>query len=940
MGTVCSYTKTGIMDSALTEREVWRTQGLFHSHGQHSEEWGQFSVERTVHRSDCRNALAFENPAFEITETEDHCIDYSSLDNMNIGIIMSDKFRHCCSTCFQEEKGRGSLLSLNGPIEETYNSNNLEMKLCECCTFCREERKRMGLMEPAPCERCTCKLCKRKPPLMAWNAEIESTSEATEPRMEIMPFKDDFCGLCDFFTEGCHDNWNGLDEDIDLVMRGLETLKTNNDRGSVKEGSKKRVVFQKADSGTQHIVIEDESTSYHIEVANPPEDQEIDEENIDKEQEPVSTQSGTVVVRRMHPRGGALMRGVAQEKDEAMEGSDSKLEGLTRTETTGACDKAASRLREIAHHLQHGDVPISVLQKTLQYAICVLETVSMGEASLCVVARKQTTGTPANCSPIRSNLISSKKRSSLQSTATRDSTRRLTDDEDELSEVQPDAVPNEVRDWLASTFTRHAAAKRRRSDDKPRFRSVANAIRAGIMVDKIYRRMSSSAVMQIPNQIAQHLKNIDDWNFDVFSVNKVANGQVLRYVATDLLNRYGLVHKFKIPVNILENLLIQVELGYCKYKNPYHNNIHAADVTQTVHYMLCQGGLAAPPKGGRRTFREMVTADKQNWLTDLEVFATLFAAIIHDFEHTGTTNNFHVMSGSDTAMLYNDRAVLENHHISAAFRLMMDEGLNILQNLSKEEYRDFRSLVIEMVLGTDMSSHFQQIKTMKSLLSLTEFNIDKAKALSLILHSCDISHPSKQWMLHYPWTKLLMEEFFQQGDKEQELGLPFSPLCDRNTTLIAESQIGFIDFIVYPSMEVLGDLLSKIQLTQAHANRPIEDSISEENESKTEPKHRTKSMSSIQTKRTHSTTLDSTNSSEVGVKTKHSMSTTCSSSLNSGEQEEIRWPWISHLDKNKSLWQERANKDAELKALEAVQKSSSENQEDETSHPLSSTSEK
>lgn len=55
-------------------------------------------------------------------------------------------------------------------------------------------------------------------------------------------------------------------------------------------------------------------------------------------------------------------------------------------------------------------------------------------------------------------------------------------------------------------------------------------------------------------------------------------------------------------------------------------------------------------------------------MTDLEIFATLVAALIHDFEHTGTTNNFHVMSGSDTAMLYNDRAVLENHHISASFR--------------------------------------------------------------------------------------------------------------------------------------------------------------------------------------------------------------------------------------------------------------------------------
>ena len=42
---------------------------------------------------------------------------------------------------------------------------------------------------------------------------------------------------------------------------------------------------------------------------------------------------------------------------------------------------------------------------------------------------------------------------------------------------------------------------------------------------------------------------------------------------------------------------------------------------------------------------------------------------------------------SEVALLYNDRAVLENHHISAAFRLMQAEEHNILANLSKEEYR-------------------------------------------------------------------------------------------------------------------------------------------------------------------------------------------------------------------------------------------------------------
>lgn len=65
--------------------------------------------------------------------------------------------------------------------------------------------------------------------------------------------------------------------------------------------------------------------------------------------------------------------------------------------------------------------------------------------------------------------------------------RRLCDEEDELSEVEPDAVPTEVRDWLALTFTRSMSNIKRRGDDKPKFRSVANAIRAGIMVDRYVR---------------------------------------------------------------------------------------------------------------------------------------------------------------------------------------------------------------------------------------------------------------------------------------------------------------------------------------------------------------------------------------------------------------------------------------------------------------------
>ena len=83
--------------------------------------------------------------------------------------------------------------------------------------------------------------------------------------------------------------------------------------------------------------------------------------------------------------------------------------------------------------------------------------------------------------------------------------RRLLDEEDELSEVQPDAVPNEVREWLAATFTRNNTQKKR-TDEKPKFRSVANAIRAGIMVDKLYRRVYTTNIMQMSSKLVDKLK--------------------------------------------------------------------------------------------------------------------------------------------------------------------------------------------------------------------------------------------------------------------------------------------------------------------------------------------------------------------------------------------------------------------------------------------------
>ncbi|KAI3385899.1 hypothetical protein SNEBB_006308 [Seison nebaliae] len=456
-------------------------------------------------------------------------------------------------------------------------------------------------------------------------------------------------------------------------------------------------------------------------------------------------------------------------------------------------------------------------------------------------------------------------------------TRRLMNEDDILSEVEPDIVPTEVRDWLAMTFTRSMSNIKKKPERKHNFKIIANVIRAGLVVDKMFRRMSSSATYSGCNSAVESLlkQQAHIWGTDVFQLNNLSDNHSLKAMSLYLLNKTRLTSKLKIDNGKLNTFLLAIEEGYSKHGNPYHNLVHAADILQTTYYILTDSSLI-------------------HWLTEVEKFAVLFAAIIHDYEHTGTTNNFHVQTNSDFALLYNDRAVLENHHISSAFRLFSDPNLNIVASLSREQYREFRDLVIEMVLATDMSLHFQQVKTMTNLLSLPENleKIDKSKALSLILHTADISHPAKRWELHHKWTLRLIEEFFKQGDKEFDLNIPYSPLCDRHTTHVAKSQIGFINYIVEPSFNLLSDMLETI-IPLAEREESSPDSLS----------------------------VDTNNDSKIIDKEAKS----CSASVNVFG---ITWfrhgplpkPWADELKQNKIIWTERAEKEDEQKLMESKEK--------------------
>ena len=167
--------------------------------------------------------------------------------------------------------------------------------------------------------------------------------------------------------------------------------------------------------------------------------------------------------------------------------------------------------------------------------------------------------------------------------------------------------------------------------------------------------------------------------------------------------------------------------------------------------------------------------------------------------------------------MYNDQSVLENHHLAVAFKLLQVDERNIFSHLTAKQIKTLRKMVIDMVLATDMSKHMQllaDLKTMVESKKVTGNNIimlesydDRIQVLQNMIHCADLSNPTKPLDIYVKWTNRIMDEFWLQGDKERDLNLEISPMCDRNVASVEKHQVGFIDFIVHPLWETWADLV-------------------------------------------------------------------------------------------------------------------------------------
>ena len=314
-------------------------------------------------------------------------------------------------------------------------------------------------------------------------------------------------------------------------------------------------------------------------------------------------------------------------------------------------------------------------------------------------------------------------------------------------------------------------------------------------------------------------KKILEKDFNIFELKKIiGHTNILPLMGKTILESFGLVDNSIIQINKLDNFLFSITKEYLT-TTLYHNSMHGADVTQTICLYFLNSN-----------------AEEICQTNVLDLLSILIASLGHDIGHPGLNNNFQINALTDMALTYNDISCLENFHVSKLFKLIKKDENNIFEKLNNTDFKTIRKRMISEILATDMANHGKVMSVIKSripdeildgnknnikfeLLSKnpkTQFE-EQQSLLDFFIHAADLAHNTKLFKISLQWVELLSNEFWIQGDKEKELNLPVSFLCERIGCNVPSSQVGFIKGFILPTFEVLIMMFPTLSYTVENA---------------------------------------------------------------------------------------------------------------------------
>jgi len=338
----------------------------------------------------------------------------------------------------------------------------------------------------------------------------------------------------------------------------------------------------------------------------------------------------------------------------------------------------------------------------------------------------------------------------------------------------------------------------RRTASEPLFRTsiVKSPSMNSTMLDEDVPLKHSQ--MQMMSNVGLSIELFESWNMNPLELDNARCFVLCEFMVSMRDESHG------TNVEATRNFLYKVEGKYNRI--PYHSWFHAVDVTHC-------------------TFRLLDTLGTSSYLSSACRFSLIISALAHDVGHPGMNNQFLIETGNELALRYNDRSPLENLHCTTLFGIVRQAECDVFQSMSRAEFLEARKVAVECILHTDPTRHFAMIQDLEVFQQLHVDIMDDMKKKyrydahsfpspeciaafrskdtpmlisRLLLHASDISNCCKPFRICRIWAKRCLDEFFLQGDKEFELGLPVSPMNDREKVNTHLSQLGFIEYLVAP----------------------------------------------------------------------------------------------------------------------------------------------
>ncbi|KAL5255694.1 hypothetical protein ACHWQZ_G011056 [Mnemiopsis leidyi] len=336
---------------------------------------------------------------------------------------------------------------------------------------------------------------------------------------------------------------------------------------------------------------------------------------------------------------------------------------------------------------------------------------------------------------------------------------------------------------------------------------------------------NTSLMQSLPTLIKENLSKREEWDYDIFELERLSSHRPLFYLGFDILVEFGILNNFKVEETTLRNWLGLIESSY-RSSNTYHNSTHAADVLQ-ASACFCRSQCM------------------ENFLDPTDFLALLIASICHDIDHPGRTNAFLCSVSHELAIMYNDSAVLESHHSAVTFKVTCQsaeqKNVNIFKNLEPENFKMIRKSIISMILATDMTQHFEHYNKFlavnlkcgsteegeEGMVPLPVSQENKSLILRMAIKCADISNPSRKISLARAWAHRIVLEYRDQIAEEKSRKLPLSlpPFDD-----IPKSQVLFVHLFARDLLSAYYEFLEFGHLTD-QLNETFEywDSFNEEN---------------------------------------------------------------------------------------------------------------